>query len=105
LLSGTIFQPAPSLSASIEFATSARPSSGVMARFTGGPKSEFVSGRLTTIAGAQRIGADVDDRHGVLAGPAEDVRARIADADLLVVADDDQFALAGRRIHRSTAGE
>ena len=52
LLSGTSFQAAPSCCASMEFATSASPSSGVIARFTGGPKTEFMSGRFTTILGA-----------------------------------------------------
>jgi hypothetical protein len=76
----------------------------VIARFTGGPKSEFVSGRLRG-SWRQRIGADVDDRDGVLPRRAEDIRAGIADADLFIVADNDQFALAGRRIHCGAAGE
>ena len=40
-----------------------------------------------------------------LARPAEDKRAGIAKADLLIVADDYQFALAGRWIHRGAASE
>jgi hypothetical protein len=51
LVSGTDFQPAPSACQSIELATSASCPFGVIARLVGGPKIEFISGRLTTIFG------------------------------------------------------
>ena len=50
-MSGTAFQPAPSGAQSIELATSANWPSGVMARLVGGPKIEFINGRLATIFG------------------------------------------------------
>src|SRR5205823_10558774 len=42
---------APSCSHVTEFATIATRSSGVMARFVGGPKIEFISGKLMTTLG------------------------------------------------------
>src|SRR3989442_5647882 len=51
-LSGTCFQAPPSWATFIELATSARLSSGVMARLTGGPTMVFMSGRETRIFGA-----------------------------------------------------
>ncbi len=51
LLSGDAFQPGPSATQSIEFATSASWPFGVMARLVGGPKTEFISGRLATTLG------------------------------------------------------
>src|ERR1043166_6287381 len=42
---GAPFHASPSCTQSMEFATSARLSFGVIARFTGGPKTEFMSGR------------------------------------------------------------
>ena len=52
LLSGTCFQEAPSCTQSRELATIASRSSGVIARFVGGPISEFINGRFATIFGA-----------------------------------------------------
>jgi hypothetical protein len=46
LLSGTLFKAPPSLTTSIEFATTASLPSGVIARLVGGPKTEFWSDRL-----------------------------------------------------------
>ena len=51
LLSGTAFQFAPSGAQSIEFATRPSVPSGVTARLVGGPKIEFISGRLATMRG------------------------------------------------------
>ncbi len=51
MLSGEGFQPGPSATQSIEFATSATCPFGVIARLVGGPKIEFMSGRFATIFG------------------------------------------------------
>src|ERR671913_135384 len=51
LLSGAGFQPVPSCIQSIELATSASCPLGVMLKLVGGPKIEFISGRLATILG------------------------------------------------------
>ena len=53
-LPGEAFQAAPSWTQSIELATRARLPSGVMARFVGGPYTEFMSGRLATSLGFSR---------------------------------------------------
>src|SRR5215510_10458521 len=54
-LPGTPFHAPPSCTQSIELATRARLSSGVMARFTGGPNTEFISGRAVTSRGFSRL--------------------------------------------------
>ena len=51
-VSGTCLRTPPSLTTLIELATSARPSSGVIARLVGGPTIVLVSGRLTSVRGA-----------------------------------------------------
>ena len=55
--------------------------------------------------GRERIGADVDDRHRVLARRQEKLLAGGVPADLLVVADDHQLALAGCCVHAGAACE
>src|SRR6267378_6110130 len=52
-LSGTCFHAPPSWTTFIELATSARLSSGVMARLTGGPTIVFASGSTTSVFGAR----------------------------------------------------
>src|SRR6202790_5342468 len=51
LLSGTCFSASPSFTTSTEFATSATEPEGSMSRLTGGPTTEFCSGRLAAILG------------------------------------------------------
>src|ERR671912_3044096 len=51
LLSGAGFQPVPSCIQSIELATNASCPLGVMPKLVGGPKIEFIRGRLATIFG------------------------------------------------------
>src|SRR5207247_1452290 len=51
----------PSCAHAIELATSASLPSGVIWRFVGGPKTEFISGRLTRIRGASRFEMSTTD--------------------------------------------
>src|SRR5580700_4768527 len=51
LLSGTCFSASPSLTTSTEFATSATEPEGSISTLTGGPTTEFSSGRVATILG------------------------------------------------------
>src|SRR5258708_6402435 len=53
-LPGELFHAPPSWTQSIELATRARLPSGVMARFVGGPYTEFISGRLPMSRGFSR---------------------------------------------------
>ncbi|MGH6675993.1 MAG: hypothetical protein ACRECE_07215 [Xanthobacteraceae bacterium] len=64
-----------------------------MAKFTGGPTTEFFHGSLATDFRAQRIG-NVDDQHGIVARWRYDTLA-VFKAYFLVVADDHEWRRAG----------
>ena len=91
LLSGTFFRLSPSLTTSIELATSASLLSGVIARLVGGPMTLLIErqGRDDARLGAV---ADVDDRQRVLARQGQD-RLAVLEYELLVIADDQILGL------------
>src|SRR5579864_2224474 len=55
LLSGTCLSALPSLTTSTEFATRATEPDGSISRLTGGPTTEFSSGRVATILGSSGL--------------------------------------------------
>jgi hypothetical protein len=57
-----------------------------IARLTGGPTIEFLSGRLAMVFGIFRIG-QIEDHHRILPGRQQRL-AVVVEGELLVVADD-----------------